>query len=331
MDVVFKKYFWVIKAFGIAVVVAFFASAVATFLGSSLVLKADAADAKIDLAPKAEEEDPDEQRKQGLGLSTLSSSASSSNGAADKSKIVADIVEKNPFCPTCKPLPEVVDTGAGGPVSSGLRKSTLPLALLATMESDDPLLSRATIADGDKGSTRLYVVEDEVRPGLKLESVERGRAILSGRTGREYIELGGEMPAPKVAQAAQIKVDPKKEKPKGKNVIEGADEAIDCSQENNCVVNREFVEKILEDPAALAKQARVRPGKDGFKFYGVRKGSLPDLLGLKNGDLLKTVNGTDLKSIDDAMGLYTKLRRASNLSVTLERRGKTIQKEIEIK
>lgn len=330
MDVVFKKYFWAIKALGIAIVVAFFASAVATFLGSSIVLKADAAEAKIDLSPKEDEDDPEDDRARGIDFSDLSSS-SSGNTAADKAQVAANILEKNPFCPTCQPLPEVDEAAEAGPVPSGLRKSSLPLALLATMESDDPFLSRATIADNEMGTTRLYVVEDEVRPGLKLESVERGRAVFTGARGREYIELGGEVPKVAVAKPAQIKIDPKKDKPKGKNVIEGADEAIDCSQENNCVIDRAFVEKILEDPAALAKQARVRPGKDGFKFYGVRKGSLPDLLGLKNGDMLKTVNGTDLKSIDDAMGLYTKLRRASNLSVTLERRGKTIQKEIEIK
>ena len=35
--------------------------------------------------------------------------------------------------------------------------------------------------------------------------------------------------------------------------------------------------------------------------------------------------------MDKAMGLYTKLRHAANLSVTLERKGQTINKEIQIK
>jgi general secretion pathway protein C len=34
--------------------------------------------------------------------------------------------------------------------------------------------------------------------------------------------------------------------------------------------------------------------------------------------------------MDKAMGLYTKLRRASNLSVSIERKGKIITKEIQI-
>jgi general secretion pathway protein C len=92
---------------------------------------------------------------------------------------------------------------------------------------------------------------------------------------------------------------------------------------------------VLANPASLAKQARVMPSvKDGetrgFKFYGIRPGSLPKLLNIKNGDLVTSVNGTELKSMDGAMSLYTKLRRASNLSITVERKGETINKEITI-
>ena len=89
------------------------------------------------------------------------------------------------------------------------------------------------------------------------------------------------------------------------------------------------------DPALLAKQARIVPKqKDdevlGYKLYGIRRGSLPKLLGLKNGDMITAVNGEELKGMDKAMALYTKLRRASNLSVSIERKGQTINKEIQI-
>ena len=92
---------------------------------------------------------------------------------------------------------------------------------------------------------------------------------------------------------------------------------------------------VLSNPASLARQARVMPSlKDGetrgFKFYGIKPGSLPKLLNIKNGDLITSVNGTDLKSMDGAMSLYAKLRRANNLSVTIERKGETITKEITI-
>ena len=117
--------------------------------------------------------------------------------------------------------------------------------------------------------------------------------------------------------------------------IDGADDAINCPDENTCVVERAFVEQLMSNPAMLAKQARIVPSQrdgetQGFKFYGIRRGSLPKLLGLKNGDMLTEVNGEEIRSVDKAMSLAMKLRRASNLSVTLVRKGKQITKEIQI-
>jgi general secretion pathway protein C len=119
--------------------------------------------------------------------------------------------------------------------------------------------------------------------------------------------------------------------------IDGALEAISCDAEfTSCTVDKAFVEALLANPAQLTKQARIVPAvrdgeTKGYKFYGIRPGSLPKLLGMKNGDLLTSVNGQQLESLDQAMDLYTKLRRASHLSVTIERKGQAVQKEIDIK
>ena len=68
----------------------------------------------------------------------------------------------------------------------------------------------------------------------------------------------------------------------------------------------------------------------GYKLYGIRRGTLPKLLGLKNGDMITAINGDELTSIDKAMALYTKLRRASRLEVNIVRKGKSMTKEIQI-
>ena len=43
------------------------------------------------------------------------------------------------------------------------------------------------------------------------------------------------------------------------------------------------------------------------------------------------VNGKELRSMDDAMALYAKLRNAPNLSINVERLGKQVTKEITIR
>ena len=113
------------------------------------------------------------------------------------------------------------------------------------------------------------------------------------------------------------------------------DQRLERRLESLSVVERAFVEQLLANPALLAKQARIVPKqKDdevlGYKLYGIRRGSLPKLLGLKNGDMITAVNGEELKGMDKAMALYTKLRRASNLSISIERKGQTVNKEIQI-
>src|SRR5690606_27611994 len=150
----------------------------------------------------------------------------------------------------------------------------------------------------------------------------------------EYIQIGDQIQVrpgrPEVAPAPIEEIAPP-----SSTAIPGAEDAINCPTENNCVVERKFVEQLMANPAMLAKQARIVPSQrngetQGFKFYGIRRDSLPRMLGLKNGDMLTSVNGEELKSVDQAMGLALKLRRASNLSVTLVRKGETITKEIQI-
>src|SRR6185503_586258 len=95
-----------------------------------------------------------------------------------------------------------------------------------------------------------------------------------------------------------------------------AETRIDCSNDEHCTVERELVEEVLANPAKLASQApRVMPAPSGG--YKV---SLIAQLGVKSGDTILAVNGEALGGIDEMMGLVTKLRRASNLSVTIERK-----------
>lgn len=223
---------------------------------------------------------------------------------------------------------------AAAPLQPGVIKSSLPLALIATMESDDPTASMATIADTQTGALGSFEIADMVRPGVTVDQIGRGRVVLKNGEQLEYI-LMSDRP-PEVARADIELPNPEDaDKKKSDREIEGAEDAIKC-EGDSCTVDRAFVNKMLSNPALLAKQARVVPSiKDGetrgFKFYGVRPGSLPKLLGVKNGDLVKSINGQPLTSVDEAMGMYTKLRNASSLSVVIERRGATVTKDITIK
>lgn len=337
MEALLKKYFWLIKLAGIAIVVIFAASAGVNMFVSKALLKPAGETIVID-EPSEDELGEDEIRqRQAAMIDKLS--GTTNTGKSTVERAAEAVLAGSIFCPTCAPAPtpgSSADPNSSGPIHPGEIKSKLPLMLLATMESDDPRYSMATILQVNTNVLGPYSPNDTIQAGVVVQRVERGRVVIRNGAQLEYIALGDAPTAVKPTVAITPK-RPKRRRSKNSRKIEGAEEAISCDDNfASCVVDKKFVEKLLANPAKLTRQARIVPAvrdgeTKGYKFYGIRSGSLPKLLGMKNGDLLTSVNGHQLESLDQAMGLYTKLRRASHLSVTIERGGKAIQKEIEIK
>ena len=101
-------------------------------------------------------------------------------------------------------------------------------------------------------------------------------------------------------------------------------------------ITRALVDKILSNPMAVAKGARVVPaianGKpSGFKLYAIRPGSIYARLGLANGDTLESINGFELTSADKALEVYTKLREATSLELVVVRSRKPLTLMISIR
>jgi general secretion pathway protein C len=253
----------------------------------------------------------------------------------DRMVVIKGILRQHPFCPACSkpepkdaPLAELGDQGGGEVTVADLstaRPCMLPLRLVATMEAG--LVSWATIRDTETGGVGLFGLEEFVRPGVPLVSIERGRVYLRNSGMLEVLELGVELPLPLKKPLPKMKT--------GSELPRQAD-AIRCDSEHACTISREFVDSLFGNPVKLMGQARVAPAmRDGdmrgFEFRGVKNDSLPQALGIVSGDIVTSVNGNDLQSIDQVMGLVAKLRRASNLSITLERKGVVVTKEFEIR
>lgn len=95
------------------------------------------------------------------------------------------------------------------------------------------------------------------------------------------------------------------------------------------------LEEWLSDPGALSKAARIVPSQkdgvtQGYKLYGIRRGSIPKALGFKNGDMITGINGHRLTSVDEALEMYTKLRKAKSLQIDIVRKGKRHTLEIDV-
>ena len=341
MQRLLTRHFGIVKVFGIGLAVFFAGSAVTQYTANKLLLDVEALAASADDDEDASDEDAEDAKAQAAAKRNAQVLAGMASTQTRKKSTAEVIVGGNVFCPTCTPVEEVPVEPGGGIVMASTQetRSQLPLELIATMESDDPAWSMATIRDLDSNALGPFATNEQVRPGVTILAVERGRVVLLNQGRREFITTDEAPPPPKPA-AAPKKAPAKKPAPKskkGKSVaIDGADQAINCSSENACTVDRAFVDKLISNPTQLMTQARMYPvTKDGenagFRVSRIRSGSLATMIGLKNNDVITEINGAKLGTIDQALAMYQKLRRASHLSVTVSRGGAIITKEISIK
>ena len=91
-------------------------------------------------------------------------------------------------------------------------------------------------------------------------------------------------------------------------------------------IERGIVDKVLESQAELMAGMRAAPELQdhkvvGLRLGGIRSGSLPDALGMADGDLLQTVNGFDITNPEKALEAYARLRTADRLELQVNRKG----------
>jgi hypothetical protein len=101
---------------------------------------------------------------------------------------------------------------------------------------------------------------------------------------------------------------------------------IHCASPGHCTIDRKLLDRVLSEMMPLATGARIVPsihdGKpDGFKLYAIRPGTFYAHLGFENGDTIQTINGMDMSSPEKALELYTKIRDAKKITVSIVRRG----------
>jgi general secretion pathway protein C len=105
----------------------------------------------------------------------------------------------------------------------------------------------------------------------------------------------------------------------------GGVESLNDDETSFSVAESEL-EDALSNLPKLLSQARAVPyfrnGKSiGMRLFAIRKGSLYEKLGLKNGDIITSVNESSLSDPAQALKLFEKLKSEREIDVRLERNG----------
>ncbi len=243
------------------------------------------------------------------------------------------LASRNIFCSDC--TPPVDSSKPADAAGGGVVITTLPISLLATNIGPTADESYATIVNTENQKQGAYAVNDIV-PGAagsgKVKAIHPKYIDFENNNRTERLVLLGATP-PVAAPEPVAAVATDENKDEMQSAVDAGIKKID---DNNYEIDKSLVEKVLLNPMAIAKGARVVPsmknGKpDGFKLYAIRPSSAFAKLGLSNGDTLQSINGFDLTSADKALEVYTKLREATSLEVDVTRRGKPVTLKYTIK
>lgn len=114
-------------------------------------------------------------------------------------------------------------------------------------------------------------------------------------------------------------------RPEGEIVDAGGVKIIDKSLLDHYAKNMDDIYKNIGI-------AESRKGKDinGFKITFVRKDSHFAKLGVKRGDILKSINGQEINSYNVAFDIYKNIQSVQNLTLVIERDKEEVELEYEI-
>jgi general secretion pathway protein C len=192
-----------------------------------------------------------------------------------------------------------------------LQPTSLKLALLGTVAGDERH-GFAVIEESNKRKQGLYKVGDTVQ-GATVRKILRGKVVLRVNDKDEILMIE-EKRKPQSESRREPRRAARYQRP---TPVEKAD---------TVTVSRSSVEESLENIHELLSQVRIRPhfrdGRaEGLAVSNVRPGSFFAKMGLKNGDVVQGIDGREIKSPDDVLEVYEKMKSGSQVALEIERRG----------
>jgi len=213
-----------------------------------------------------------------------------------------------------------LDTLPRSDASGALLRTSLRVKLLGTLLSVDSAWSIASLLDLTRQKSRTVMVGDQVEDSRVLE-ILRDRVVIA-RNGRlEVIDL-----APDVGVLG----------PSGDWMTDSGRTGIRALDESHYEVSRTEVEAALNHLEELARDVRIVPAygggqPHGFKVFAIRPGSLFAQIGMRDGDVVRRINGFEMNTAENALEVYTRLRSANRIDVELERNGSSIQRSYTVR
>lgn len=248
--------------------------------------------------------------------------------AVRKPELAADlrgILRRNIFCATCEPISlDDLSVASGDPGQPPPVASLEGAELVGTMVvAARPKDSLATVALTSHAEAKFVLLsEGDTLGQAVVVSIEAKRVVFMQDGQEKVLNLLGETKtSPVVATATAPPVAAKPE-----------DNQIRQVGPYKYEVDKAVISDFMKNMASASSGARVLPDPNGgFKVSFVRSFSVFYKLGIRSGDTISSVNNIQLDSIDQTFALYTKLKDANHLTLSVNRGGQTINMDYDIR
>jgi general secretion pathway protein C len=196
-----------------------------------------------------------------------------------------------------------------------LEQTTLKLKLWGTV-SGDPDKAYAVIEDTQKREQNLYRVGDSIQAAT-LKAILREKVVLSVNGKDEILAMED------IKQDAGRSNSGARPAGAARPLARTGEGAVRTQRVS---LRRNMINEAMGDVSKLMTEIAIVPHMEdgqpaGLAMSKIKPNSIFRRMGLRNGDILKGVDGQEIRSVDDALKLYENLKEASSVNVQILRRG----------
>ena len=200
------------------------------------------------------------------------------------------------------------------------------------------------IAGSIKDITLLAIYNSEDTTVITVEYKKKTKVLSRGDVINDFVlEGAGSSFATFSKDAKTYRVDLIKSKKSGsskssikspsKEPAKAEGEVIDAG--NHRIVDRSLLDHYAKNVDDIYKNIGVKEVKEGGKLKGfsitfVRRGSPFAKLGIKRGDVIKSINGQEINSYNAAFETYKNIENIENLTMVIQRGKEEMELEYEI-
>jgi len=208
-------------------------------------------------------------------------------------------------------------------------------------------LNRAMILLQNQNVNDAYKIGDELQAGAKVEEIQEKKVILSlGAAGKQELlleEMAGGLPGMEEyvyrSPYADMSQDEAAAKLADRRKGLGLDGRIQRLSETYYKIERSAITDALGNMNDLFTHARMVPNfvedesgrrTDGFRVLTVKPGGAFEKLGIRNGDIIKKINGAPMDNIEKGFELLQQLRFERRFEIEIFRGARPLLVSYEI-